>query len=230
MLSQLSLLPAGTTSQVGRVRRTQCAVRPGLTSLCAPAGAQALLALVPKLMLKLQEEEDEEVQTLLLSTLSSCSRLDALPALASGGISLLGHKLCHPSPGVRREAAAAMMALRSVSAQTHTSASRFLVSSALKTSSRSLASPRSSSSTFHLFVRSFVVFPDVFVGCSVCEDGKQQVCEEAVLPVLLHLLQDEDVEIQANAAGVIMYTVIITAGVCGFTLSSSYLLCVHLDT
>lgn len=81
--------------------------------MCAPAGAQALLPLVPKLMLKLQEEEDEEVQTLLLSTLSSCSRLDTLPALASGAISLLGHKLCHHSVGVRREAAAAMMALRS---------------------------------------------------------------------------------------------------------------------
>lgn len=49
-------------------------------------------------------------------------------------------------------------------------------------------------------------------GFSVCEDGKQQVCEEAVLPVLVDLLQDEDIEVQANAAGVIMYTVIITTG------------------
>lgn len=47
---------------------------------------------------------------------------------------------------------------------------------------------------------------------SVCEDGKRQVCEEGVLPVLLNLLQDEDVEVRANAAGVVMYTVIITAG------------------
>lgn len=38
------------------------------------------------------------------------------------------------------------------------------------------------------------------------------MCEEAVLPVLLRLLQDEDVEVQTNAAGVIMYTVITTAG------------------
>lgn len=38
------------------------------------------------------------------------------------------------------------------------------------------------------------------------------MCEEAVLPVLLRLLQDEDVEVQTNAAGVVMYTVIITAG------------------
>ncbi|XP_031164723.1 radial spoke head 14 homolog isoform X2 [Sander lucioperca] len=128
-----------------------------------PAGADALLALVPKLMLKLrgeedEEEEEEEVQVLLLSTLSSCSRLDALPALASDGVSLLGHKLSHRSPNIRREAAAVMMAL------------------------------------------------------SVCEDGKLKVCEESLLPVLVDLLHDEDIEVQANAAGVIMYTVIITTG------------------
>ncbi|GLD68444.1 radial spoke head 14 homolog [Lates japonicus] len=123
-----------------------------------PAGADALLTLVPKLMLKLREEEEEEVQVLLLSTLSCCSRLDALPALASDGISLLQRKLSHRSTNIRREAAAAMMAL------------------------------------------------------SVPEDGKRQVCEEAILPVLVDLLQDEDVEVQANAAGVIMYTVVITTG------------------
>ncbi|KAF1389001.1 hypothetical protein PFLUV_G00068890 [Perca fluviatilis] len=78
-----------------------------------PAGADALLTLVPKLMLKLrgEEDEEEEVQVLLLSTLSSCSRLDALPALASDGVSLLGHKLSHRSPNIRREAAAVLMAL-----------------------------------------------------------------------------------------------------------------------
>lgn len=79
-----------------------------------PAGSRALLSLVPKLMLKLQEEKDEEeeVQVLLLSTLCCCSRLDPVPALACDGIPLLRHKLSHPSPSVRREAAAAMMALR----------------------------------------------------------------------------------------------------------------------
>ncbi|KAM7415521.1 hypothetical protein PAMA_017840 [Pampus argenteus] len=124
-----------------------------------PAGADALLALVPRLMLKLrEEEEEEEVQVLCLSTLSCCSRLDTLPALASDGVSLLRHKLSHRSPNIRREAAAAMMAL------------------------------------------------------SVPVDGKRQVCEEAVLPVLVGLLQDDDVEVQANAAGAIMNTVIITTG------------------
>ncbi|KAG7219747.1 hypothetical protein INR49_018840 [Caranx melampygus] len=104
-------------------------------------GAQSLLTLVPKLMLKLREEAaaaaaaaaadgggDEEEEVLLLSTLACCSRLDALPALACDG------------------------------------------------------------------------------------SGKRQVCEEAVLPVVVALLQDEDIEVQANAAGVVMNTVIITTG------------------
>uniref|UniRef100_A0A8C2X3P6 Radial spoke head 14 homolog n=2 Tax=Cyclopterus lumpus TaxID=8103 RepID=A0A8C2X3P6_CYCLU len=112
-------------------------------------------------MLKLKEHEEaheEEEEVLLLSTIRSCSRLDALPALASDGVSLLGRKLSHRSPNIRREAAGALMAL------------------------------------------------------SVCEDGRRQVCEEALLPVLVDLLQDANVEVQANAAGVIMYTGINTAG------------------
>lgn len=50
------------------------------------------------------------------------------------------------------------------------------------------------------------------VRSSVCEDGKRQVCEGAVLPVLGRLLGDEDVEVRVNAAGVLMYAVVITAG------------------
>lgn len=47
---------------------------------------------------------------------------------------------------------------------------------------------------------------------SVCEDGNQQVCKGAVLPVVSHLLWDEDVEVRVNAAAVIMYAVITTTG------------------
>lgn len=52
----------------------------------------------------------------------------------------------------------------------------------------------------------------ISVRFSVCEDGKRQVCERAVLPVLSRLLGDEDVEVRVNAVGVIMYAVVITAG------------------
>uniref|UniRef100_A0A8C6TAJ2 Radial spoke head 14 homolog n=1 Tax=Neogobius melanostomus TaxID=47308 RepID=A0A8C6TAJ2_9GOBI len=184
-----------------------------------PSGAEALLCLVPKLMLKLREKlqdtteeqggkeeemggkeeefegkeeelggkeeeqegpdeeggskqankdpeenkqkspsDGEEELVLLLSTLSSCSRLDALPALASEGVALLGHALSHVSAPVRREAAAAMMAL------------------------------------------------------SVPVEGKRQLCALGVLSVLMELLRDPDTETRVNAAGVFMNALIITSG------------------
>lgn len=149
-------------------------------------------------MVKLQEEKDEEeeVQVLLLSTLCSCSRLDPVPALAADGISLLGRKLSHPSPSVRREAAAAMMALRSVTSRWFKSVT-------------SCSPLPDASAPLSVYTLSFGLFSDCF---SVCEDGKWRVCEGAVLPVLLNLLQDNDVEVQANAVGVVMYTVILTRG------------------
>ncbi|MEQ2186487.1 hypothetical protein GOODEAATRI_028971, partial [Goodea atripinnis] len=92
-------------------RRNVHLVLNGLAQM--PAGAQALLMLVPKLMLKLRqmEEEQEEEEALLLSTLSSCSRLDPLPALASDGVPVLGHTLSHCSPNICREATEVLMAL-----------------------------------------------------------------------------------------------------------------------
>uniref|UniRef100_A0A3P8VMS5 Radial spoke head 14 homolog n=1 Tax=Cynoglossus semilaevis TaxID=244447 RepID=A0A3P8VMS5_CYNSE len=100
---------------IGRYYNTAilgCSTRQVMNRLAMlPAGAKALLALVPKLLTKLEEEEEEEVQVLLLSTLSFCSTLDALPALALDAVSLVRQKLLHSSQDVRREAAAAMMAL-----------------------------------------------------------------------------------------------------------------------
>ncbi|XP_029986188.1 radial spoke head 14 homolog [Sphaeramia orbicularis] len=123
-----------------------------------PAGAQALLPLVPKLMQKLKEdqEDQEEELVLLLSTLSSCCRSDAVPALSLDGVALLRHKLEHQRTEVRRNAAGTMKEL------------------------------------------------------SVPLEGKRQICEEAVIPVLAALLLDEDLEVQTNSAGTIMNTVILT--------------------
>ncbi|KAM9810566.1 radial spoke head 14 homolog [Neosynchiropus ocellatus] len=127
-----------------------------------PSGARALLSLVPKLMLKLKEkgenEEEEDVQVLLLSTISRCSMLDPGPALCSEGVPVVGGKLSHQCLHIRREAASAMMAF------------------------------------------------------SVSMDGKQQICNMAVLPVLVGLLQDGDIEVRKYTAGAIMNTVIITIG------------------
>ncbi|KAM3867606.1 radial spoke head 14 homolog [Diretmus argenteus] len=125
-----------------------------------PQGAEAIvvLDLVPRLMMRVSEEEEEEMLALLLSTISCCVSVDARPALACNGVLVLGRHLSHSSPHIRREAAAAMMAI------------------------------------------------------SVSMEGKQKVCEEAILPVLVNLLSDRDAEVQANAAGAIMFTAVITKG------------------
>ncbi|KAK7933622.1 hypothetical protein WMY93_004518 [Mugilogobius chulae] len=105
-----------------------------------------------------QQEQEEEEMVLLLSTLTRCSYLDPLPALASDGVKLLRDKLAHSSAHVRREAAAAMLAL------------------------------------------------------SIPMEGKQQLCDLGVLSDLIPLLQDQDTEVRANAAGVCAFTFVVTTG------------------
>ncbi|KAE8287518.1 Radial spoke head 14-like protein [Larimichthys crocea] len=108
------LLPPAPLSQLLDDLSSSCrrSVHRVLKRLTSPAGADALLTLVPKLMLKLrQEKEEEEVQALILSTLSSCSYHDPRPALVNDGVSLLGHILSHLSTNIRREAADALMAM-----------------------------------------------------------------------------------------------------------------------
>ncbi|XP_041958334.1 radial spoke head 14 homolog isoform X2 [Alosa sapidissima] len=50
------------------------------------------------------------------------------------------------------------------------------------------------------------------VGISVPLEGKQRLCEEHVLPVLVSLLSDSDPGVTASAAGTIMNTAVITKG------------------
>lgn len=69
------------------------------------------LGLVPRLVMKLAAEQ-EEIRALILATLSYCVRVDALPALASDGVMVLGKQLSHPSPDIRRAAASAMVGIR----------------------------------------------------------------------------------------------------------------------
>ncbi|XP_006640228.1 radial spoke head 14 homolog isoform X2 [Lepisosteus oculatus] len=77
-----------------------------------PAGALSVVdaGLVPRLVLKLQEE-CEEVQELILDTLTACLRVDALAALASDAVLALRDCLAHPSVGIRQRAARAMIGL-----------------------------------------------------------------------------------------------------------------------
>lgn len=92
-----------------------CAPDCVFNSVCVPGAAHMVsLGLVPRLVMKLPAEQ-EDIRALILATLSSCVRVDALPALASNGVSVLGEQLSHPSPDIRREAASAMMGIRSAS-------------------------------------------------------------------------------------------------------------------
>ncbi|KAJ3603874.1 hypothetical protein NHX12_028615 [Muraenolepis orangiensis] len=115
-----------------------------------PSGALSIvsLGLLPRLVAKVSEEEDEGVQILVLSTIGLCLRVDALPALACNGVCVLGQQLSgKPSLEIRRAALAALLAI------------------------------------------------------SVPRAGKERVCDEGLLPVLVGLLSDPDPEVQANTAG-----------------------------
>ncbi|XP_039766545.1 radial spoke head 14 homolog isoform X2 [Ornithorhynchus anatinus] len=47
---------------------------------------------------------------------------------------------------------------------------------------------------------------------SVPLEGKKQVCNNNVIPVLVHLLKDQNAEVQANAAGALMNATVTTEG------------------
>ncbi|XP_026887987.2 radial spoke head 14 homolog [Electrophorus electricus] len=77
-----------------------------------PAGVSCMVAsgLVPRLLMRVPEEQ-EDVRALVLSTLSSCMREDALPALANGGVAVLKEQLSHTCPDIRRAATSATLAI-----------------------------------------------------------------------------------------------------------------------
>lgn len=70
------------------------------------AGAVDILraGLIPLLILKLKTESDE-IQELILGTLSNCLRVEASEALATDAITILKEKLTHPSVTIRSKAA-----------------------------------------------------------------------------------------------------------------------------
>ncbi|KFW05187.1 Rhabdoid tumor deletion region protein 1, partial [Eurypyga helias] len=69
-------------------------------------GAVGILhaGLIPSLVLKLKTESDE-IQDLILDTLSNCLRVEASEALATGAIAVLKEKLTHSSVAIRSKAA-----------------------------------------------------------------------------------------------------------------------------
>ncbi|NWH95332.1 RSP14 protein, partial [Aegithalos caudatus] len=79
-----------------------------------PQGAGALLraGLIPPLVLKLKMELDE-IQELILDTLSNCLRVEVSEALAAGALTVLKEKLSHPSTAIRSKAAWVLLEISS---------------------------------------------------------------------------------------------------------------------
>lgn len=75
-------------------------------SLSPSVGAVGILhaGLIPLLVFKLKTELDE-IQELILDTLSNCLRVEASEALATGAITILKEKLKHSSAAIRSKAA-----------------------------------------------------------------------------------------------------------------------------
>ncbi|NXP52886.1 RSP14 protein, partial [Heliornis fulica] len=71
-----------------------------------PEGAVGILhaGLVPLLVFKLKTESDE-IQELILDTLSNCLHVEAAEALAAGAVTILKEKLTHSSAAIRSKAA-----------------------------------------------------------------------------------------------------------------------------
>lgn len=81
------------------------------TVRCAGAGAVLRAGLIPSLVLKLKTELDE-IQELILDTLSNCLRVEVSEALEAGVISVLKEKLSHPSTAIRSKAAWVLLEIR----------------------------------------------------------------------------------------------------------------------
>uniref|UniRef100_A0A8B9BRQ4 Radial spoke head 14 homolog n=1 Tax=Anser brachyrhynchus TaxID=132585 RepID=A0A8B9BRQ4_9AVES len=83
-----------------------------MSLLSPPAGAADILhaGLIPLLMFKLKSELDE-IQELILDTLSNCLRVEASEALSSGAITILKQKLTHSSVTIRSKAARVLLAI-----------------------------------------------------------------------------------------------------------------------
>ncbi|NXU36865.1 RSP14 protein, partial [Drymodes brunneopygia] len=121
------------------------------------AGGVLQVGLIPPLVLKLKTELDE-IQELILDTLSNCLRVEISEALAAGAVTVLKQKLSHPSAAIRSKAAWVLLEISSHA------------------------------------------------------EGKVAVCEAAVIPALVSLLQDTQPQVQADTAGALMFALVTPQG------------------
>ncbi|KAF4789968.1 radial spoke head 14 [Turdus rufiventris] len=78
----------------------------------AGAGGVLRAGLISPLVLKLKTELDE-IQELILDTLSNCLRVEVSEALAAGALTVLKEKLSHPSAAIRSKAAWVLLEISS---------------------------------------------------------------------------------------------------------------------
>ncbi|KPP64532.1 hypothetical protein Z043_117112, partial [Scleropages formosus] len=154
------------------------------------------LGLVPRLVMKLSEEQ-EEIQALILATLSSCTWVDALPALASNGVSVLRDLLSHPSSNIRCAATRAMVAI-SVSLFYHSYSGSVPAEGKLKVCNEDvlpvLVELLSDSDPG---VKANAA--GTIMNTAIITKGKLQAIKSGAIPPLLALVDSEDTAVCANA-------------------------------
>ncbi|ETE70450.1 Rhabdoid tumor deletion region protein 1, partial [Ophiophagus hannah] len=149
-------LPAQTLLGPGALPPLTHGLRiPPLSSSVQVAAGIVESGLVSPLVQKLKTEK-EDIQELILDTLTGCLRVQASEALATGSVFILKEKLRDPSRAIRCKAAEALMAI------------------------------------------------------SIPLEGKNMVFKENVFPDLVNLLEDDDSEVRANAAGALMNSAVTT--------------------
>ncbi|XP_030644252.1 radial spoke head 14 homolog [Chanos chanos] len=152
-----------------------------------PTGAAAMvsLGLVPRLVLKVPVETDD-IRALILSTLSYCVRVDAMPALASDGVPILRDQLSHACVDIRRAAASALIAV-SVPAEGKVKVCENNVLPVLV----KLLSDSDPEVTANA--------TGTIMNTAVITKGKYQALQAGAIPPLLALVSSEDMAVCANA-------------------------------
>ncbi|CAM4564044.1 unnamed protein product [Lepidochelys kempii] len=110
-LKETGNLTISSTVWIGNTgRKARIALFMGF--LLYPAGAVGIVEsnLISSLVLKLKTEMDE-IQELILDTLSGCLCVEAFEALATGAVPILKEKLTHPSVAIRSKAARALLGI-----------------------------------------------------------------------------------------------------------------------
>ncbi|KAM3661473.1 radial spoke head 14 homolog [Ammospiza maritima maritima] len=195
-----------------------------------PEGAGGVLqaGLIPPLVLKLETELDE-IQELILGTLSNCLRVEVSEALAAGAVPVLKEKLSHPYSAIRSKAAWVLLEIRPVSAggssrrrhrRRHpsvpggrtvppggTGAVAVLVAPGC--GSRRAQRPRGCRGSRHSS-GAHSLYPSSLRSSHA--EGKMAVFEEEVIPALLSLLEDAQPAVQVNSAGALMFALVTPQG------------------